>query len=96
MAKVEKLSVAVTVEQAAILREVVAGGEYATASEIIREALRDWKSKHDLRLADIRRLRAAWEEGIASGPGREVDHDSLKIEARSRLAALAARQDDAA
>ena len=96
MANVEKLSVAVTSEQAAAMREVLAGGEYATASEIIREALRDWQLKHGRRQEELRRLRNAWDEGIASGPGRELDLDALKIKARSRLAAMVAKHGDAA
>jgi antitoxin ParD1/3/4 len=43
MANVEKLSVAVTPEMAAMLREVVGSGEYASSSEVMREALREWK-----------------------------------------------------
>ena len=41
MANVEKLSIALTPEMAAIVRQRVESGEYASSSEIIREALRD-------------------------------------------------------
>jgi putative addiction module CopG family antidote len=43
MANVEKVSVALTAEMAAMMRQAVESGEYASASEVVREALRDWK-----------------------------------------------------
>ena len=43
MANVEKISVALTPEMAATMRQVVDAGEYASASEVMREALREWK-----------------------------------------------------
>ncbi|BCH11137.1 hypothetical protein MesoLj131c_53950 [Mesorhizobium sp. 131-3-5] len=57
MANVEKMSVAVTPQQAAAVREAVEAGEYATPSEIVREAVRDWQAKRELRHDNIRRLR---------------------------------------
>lgn len=63
MANVEKMSVAVTPQQAAVMREAVEAGEYATASDIVREAVRDWLAKRELRHDDIRRLRQLWDEG---------------------------------
>ncbi len=88
MAQVEKISVALTGRQIASLKSAVETGEYATTSEIIREALRDWELRRELRQDEILRLRKAWDEGIASGPGREIDFELLKIEARKRLTAL--------
>ena len=49
MAKVEKISVALTSEMAAVMRQVVESGEYASASEVMREALRDWKFRRTQR-----------------------------------------------
>ncbi|WP_316159971.1 ribbon-helix-helix domain-containing protein [Bradyrhizobium sp. SZCCHNRI20481] len=43
MASVEKLSVALTSEQVSALKTAVESGEYATTSEIVREAVRDWQ-----------------------------------------------------
>ena len=60
-------------------------GEYATASEIVREAVRDWQAKRELRHDDIRRLRQRWDEGKASGPPEPVDFDALRKEARRKL-----------
>jgi antitoxin ParD1/3/4 len=43
MPNVEKTSVVLTPEMAATMRELVPSGEYASASEVMREALRDWQ-----------------------------------------------------
>ncbi|MER9299495.1 type II toxin-antitoxin system ParD family antitoxin [Mesorhizobium sp. M0621] len=85
MANVEKMSVAVTPQQAAVMREAVEAGEYATASEIVREAVRDWLAKRELRHDDIRRLRQLWDEGKASGRPEPADFDALRREARRKL-----------
>jgi antitoxin ParD1/3/4 len=39
---IQKVNVALTGEQVTALRAAVDAGEYATTSEIVREALRDW------------------------------------------------------
>jgi antitoxin ParD1/3/4 len=41
MPNVEKVSIALTPEMAAVVRQAVESGEYASNSEIVREALRD-------------------------------------------------------
>lgn len=86
MANVEKISVAVTTRQAAVMREVVDAGEYATTSEIVREAMRDWLAKRELRQEDVGRLRRLWDEGKASGKPEPLDFDTLRKEARQKLA----------
>ncbi|MFM2443987.1 MAG: hypothetical protein RJB09_1173 [Pseudomonadota bacterium] len=85
MANVEKVSIALTTEQLAALRAAVDAGEYATTSEVVREALRDWQLKRELQQDDIRRLRQLWQEGVASGSAGELDMAALRIEARDRL-----------
>ena len=86
MSDIQKVSVALTGEQLAALKAAVEAGEYATTSEIVREALRDWQFKRNLRQEDIKRLRRLWDEGEASGPAEPLDFDELRREARSRLA----------
>ena len=68
MANVEKLSVAVTPEMAAMLREVVGSGEYASSSEVMREALREWKFRRGQRDRAIEELKNLLDEGRNSGP----------------------------
>ena len=85
MAHVEKLSIALTPEMAAVVRQCVENGEYASSSEVIREALRDWKLKRSLQQNELAELRSFWQAGLASGPGRLADMNAIKAEARQRL-----------
>lgn len=85
MAHVEKLSIALTPEMAAIVRQCVESGEYASSSEVIREALRDWKYKRDFQQAEIEELRRLWKEGIESGAGRFSSVEEIKAEAKRRF-----------
>jgi antitoxin ParD1/3/4 len=67
MANVEKVSIALTPEMASAVRDVVKAGEYASASEVVREALRDWSLKRRERERGVEALRSLWDEGKASG-----------------------------
>ncbi|MCU0935946.1 MAG: type II toxin-antitoxin system ParD family antitoxin [Gammaproteobacteria bacterium] len=84
MPNVEKLSIALTPEMADLVRRAVATGEYATTSEVVREALREWKQRRSQPTPSVEELRLLWEEGLASGPGRFDDMDAVKAEARRR------------
>jgi antitoxin ParD1/3/4 len=86
MPSVEKVSVALTAEQLAAVRAVVDAGEYATASEVIRKALRDWQTKREFRQEDIRRIRELWLEGLGSGSAGELNMADLREQALRRLA----------
>jgi antitoxin ParD1/3/4 len=85
MSNIEKVSVALTSEQLASLKAAVDTGEYATTSEIVREAVRDWQLKRELRQENVDRLRQLWDAGKASGTAGEVDMKALRGEARQRL-----------
>ena len=77
---VEKLSIALPPEMAALVREAVEGGEYASSSEVIRDALRAWKRKRLLQRQGLGELRALWQEALNDRrPGGAAD------EARDRL-----------
>lgn len=86
MADAEKISVALTPDMAAAVRQAVESGDYASASEVIRDALRDWKLKRAVDQELILELRRLWREGIASGPAESLDTAAIKREARARLA----------
>ena len=87
MPDIRKISIALTSEQITALKAVVDAGEYATTSEIVREAIRDWQLKRKLQQEDLKRLRQLWDEGLASGPAAPLDFNDLRREGRRRLAA---------
>jgi len=92
MPEVQKISIALTGEQIRALKAAVETGEYATTSEIVREAIRDWQFKRELRQEDLSRLRQMWDEGKNSGAASRVDFESARREARGRLAAAEGKQ----
>jgi len=69
MPTVEKLSIALPPEMADLLHEAVKSGEYASASEVVREALRAWTHKRRLETLELSELRRLIEDGANSGPG---------------------------
>jgi antitoxin ParD1/3/4 len=83
MANVEKVSVALTPEMAATMRQLVATGEYASASEVMREALREWKLRRSQREQAVKALGRMWDAGIASGDA--VDGEQAFAQIRARL-----------
>lgn len=85
MSTVEKRSVSLSSELAAAVDDAVTSGEYGSASEVIRDALRQWKDSRDLHGYTVEELRRLWEEGINSGPSRFRDLEELKAEGRRRL-----------
>ena len=85
MANVEKLSIALPRDMAATVRQAVESGDYASASEVIRDALRDWKLKRALDREMVEELRRLWQEGIDGGPAEPLDMEAIKREARARL-----------
>lgn len=87
MAGVAKVSVALTPELHELVQKAVAAGDYASTSEIMREALRDWKERRERKHEAIEGLRRLWDEGIASGPPAPLDIDAIKREGRRRIAA---------
>lgn len=82
------LTVSLTPHQAAMMQSAVDSGGYASNSEIVRDALRLWEQREETRQLEVSRLKKAYDEGMASGEGREITADTLlaelKSEARSR------------
>lgn len=85
MPDIQKVSIALTSEQVNALKSAVDTGEYATQSEIMREALREWQRKRALRGEDLDRLRALWREGKGSGKATTMGLTELRTQARQKL-----------
>ncbi|PZP41126.1 MAG: type II toxin-antitoxin system ParD family antitoxin [Agrobacterium fabrum] len=71
-----------------LVRALVESGRYASASEVMRDSLRLLEQREEIRRIEIEHLKKAYDEGMASGEGREIRTDlllaELKAEARSR------------
>ena len=50
---------------AAALKVAVADGDYASTSEVVREAIRDWKLKRALQMQELAALKADIDKGLA-------------------------------
>ncbi len=91
MSNIERLTITVPAELAGVVKEAVAGGDYASASEVFREALRDWKTKRAVQLRELSTLKADVGKGLADvAAGRVRSFDSRRIVARGKKL-LAAR-----
>ena len=84
MSTVEKITIALTPEMAGFVRKAVESGEYASTSEAIREAVRDWKERRELLGYSVDELRRLIAEADASGKGGLSGLDAVKAEARRR------------
>ena len=81
MPNVEKISIALPPEMVAIVRQAVETGEYATSSEVVRDALRDWTQKRSLRQQGIEGLRQLWRQALEDPtPGASVDDVLNRLE----------------
>ncbi len=86
MSNVSKVSVALTPELNELVKNAVASGHYASASEVVREALRDWEQKQEGRQLVDSEIKRLWDEGIASGRGRFSSMSDIIAEAKRRSA----------
>jgi antitoxin ParD1/3/4 len=85
MAGIERLSIALPSPMADAVRRAVDDGEYASASEVIRDALRLWELRRHPRERDLDVLRRRWDEGKASGRAGPLDIGGLIAGERARL-----------
>ena len=78
----ERITVALPTPMADRMRSAVESGEYATTSEIVRDALRLWEGRRELREREIMALRRAWDQGKASGHPVPLDMKAIIGKAR--------------
>lgn len=65
MANVEKISIALPAEMLGKVREAVDAGDYASSSEVVRDALRDWSDKRKRRDEALSHLRKLAQQAIS-------------------------------
>jgi antitoxin ParD1/3/4 len=86
MGKIEKISVSLTEEQLADVQSAIDSGDYASTSEVVREALREWRDQRTRKEAALTELTQLIAEAQASGyEDGSIDFDAIKAEGRKRL-----------
>ena len=72
------------------IRKQIEGGRYASASEVVRDALRLLEEEQERRATALKVLREDVRKGLASGRGRSakavLDRLEQKYQAQARLA----------
>jgi antitoxin ParD1/3/4 len=67
-------------EMLAVVKAAVNDGDYASTSEVIREALRDWKMKRALQLQEFVALKEDIQQGLADvANGRMTEFNADQI-----------------
>ena len=85
MSSIERLTVTMPADMAATVKAAVEGGDYASTSEVVREALRDWKTKRAIQLQELTALKSDIDKGLADvAAGRVKNFDANQIIARGR------------
>lgn len=85
MSTIERMTVTMPAEMAAVVKGAVDGGDYASTSEVVREALRDWKSKRAIQLHELEALKADIDKGLADvAAGRVKAFNADRIVERGR------------
>ena len=92
MPNVEKISIALPPEMVAGVRQAGETGEYASSSEVVRDALRDWTQRRNLRQQGIDELRQVWRQAMEDkSPGVPVKEVLARLERKYRALTDAAK-----
>ena len=85
MSGIERLTITLPAEMVAVVKSAVETGDYASTSEVVRAALRDWKMKRALQIEALAALKADIDTGLADvAAGRVKNFDATRIVDRGR------------
>jgi antitoxin ParD1/3/4 len=85
MTQIERMTIAIPAEMAIIVKTAVERGDYASNSEVFRDALRDWKHKREIQNQELEIIRAAVAIGqrdIKEGRSKPADEVFTRLEAK--------------
>jgi antitoxin ParD1/3/4 len=86
---IERMTITLPPDMANVVRGAVDTGDYASASEVVREALRDWKFKRAIQLEELAALKKDIDKGlddITHGRVKSFDRDNIVARGRRLLA----------
>ena len=85
MSEIERMTITLPATMASMVKGAVEQGDYASTSEVVRAALRDWKMKRALQQQEFESLKADINKGLADvAAGRVKDFDKNGIVERGR------------
>jgi antitoxin ParD1/3/4 len=92
MATLEKISIALPPEVVAIVRRAVESGEFASSSEVVRDALHEWTQRRSQRQKGLDELSGLWRQALEDkNPGAPVDEILDRLERKYQALADAAK-----
>jgi len=85
MSSIERMTITMPADMVALVKAAVDGGDYASTSEVVREALREWKLRRGVQERELVALKADIDKGLADlAAGRVTDFHPKTIIARGR------------
>ena len=85
MSTIERMTITMPADMAAVIKAAVDAGDYASTSEVVRDALREWKIRRAIQLQELAALKSNIDKGLADvAAGRVKDFDTNKIIERGR------------
>jgi len=69
----ERLTVTMPTDMTTAIRQAVSDGEYASTSEVVRDALREWTTRRQRTPGELARLKADINQGLADIAARRVN-----------------------
>jgi antitoxin ParD1/3/4 len=85
MSTIERMTITIPADMAAVVKAAVDTGDYASTSEVVRDALREWKTRRAIQLQELTALKSDIDKGLADvAAGRVEDFDTKKIVERGR------------
>jgi len=85
MSTIERMTITMPADMAALIKAAVDTGDYASTSEVVRDALRQWKMRRAIQIQEIAALKSDIDKGLADvAAGRVKDFDKKKIVERGR------------
>ena len=91
--KVQKISIAMPKEMVDHIRAAVDNGDYASTSEVVREAVREWRDKrrpfppnyrYARNMDDLRRMAQEGLDSLKAGRAKPADEVFDRLEAKYR------------